>query len=162
MFHKRGGKLQSACKGCKRHRDRTRYAVAGDSKRHANRRWKRANPERVREMDRDWKRRNPGVKAADNAQRRQRERLHRPRWLNTSAVRRIYRLAAALRRMGVDVHVDHWVPLKAEHACGLHVQDNLAIVDGRENVLKGARIVPQGPPPAIAKTCSVSAALLHG
>jgi hypothetical protein len=64
-------------------------------------------------------------------------------------VARAYRLARALRDLGVNAVVDHWLPLRGKTVCGLHVQTNLVLAHSVDNGRKKAT-VPAGEPPAIA------------
>lgn len=122
--------------------------------------WRKANPDMVRAHSRRWDDNRPGHKRARGLLRRQRERVRVP-WYDPDAVRVYYRLAVALRALGYDVHVGHWVPLRGRNVCGLHVQHNLCLELAHENMSKGARVVPQVDPPAVSRARSVSASLLH-
>lgn len=51
-----------------------------------------------------------------------------PDWANRKAIALIYRQAKAFGR-----EVDHIIPLRHPHVCGLHVEDNLRIATTREN-----------------------------
>lgn len=64
--------------------------------------------------------------------------LATPKWVDIEAIVQIYLDASALRAAGVDVHVDHIVPIRGKTVCGLHVPWNLAIVDAHANLTKHA------------------------
>jgi hypothetical protein len=68
-----------------------------------------------------------------------------PRWLTTDQVEAIaamYTKAKTLsKESGIPMVVDHIVPLRGKHVCGLHVPGNLRIVTRRENTKKGNKEV---------------------
>lgn len=47
-----------------------------------------------------------------------------------------------MRRMGLDVEVDHIVPLNHPQICGLHVPANLRITSKDVNARKSNRVYP--------------------
>ena len=64
-------------------------------------------------------------------------------WADSRAVRAIYAKARRItRETGVPHHVDHVIPLQGEYVSGLHVETNLRIVEGAENLRKGNRYEP--------------------
>ncbi|MEY5099605.1 MAG: Burkholderia phage Mica [Pseudomonadota bacterium] len=64
-------------------------------------------------------------------------------WADSRAVRAIYAEARRIsRETGVPHHVDHIIPLQGEYVSGLHVETNLRIVEGAENLRKGNRLEP--------------------
>ncbi len=64
-------------------------------------------------------------------------------WADSEAVRAIYAEARRIsRETGVPHHVDHIIPLQGEYVSGLHVDTNLRIVEGAENLRKGNRHEP--------------------
>lgn len=66
-------------------------------------------------------------------------------WYDSEAVNRVYAEAQARREQGEDVQVDHLVPLRSKLVCGLHVQNNLAVVPRGPNLAKGNRVWPDMP-----------------
>lgn len=64
-------------------------------------------------------------------------------WADSRAVRAIYAKARRItRETGVPHHVDHIIPLQGTYVSGLHVETNLRIVEGAENLRKGNRHDP--------------------
>lgn len=59
-----------------------------------------------------------------------------PAWADRKAIEWLYAEAKRWRALGSDVVVDHRVPLRHPHVCGLHVPDNLRLVPVQENATK--------------------------
>ena len=71
-----------------------------------------------------------------------------PPWLSDehrAEMRSIWKRKKELRRQGLDVHVDHIVPLTHELVCGLHVPWNLQIMEAGPNMSKGNKWWPNHP-----------------
>jgi len=79
--------------------------------------------------------------------------LATPKWANHREMAYIYKRARDARRPfagaihrdpshPANVTVDHIVPLKHPHVCGLHCEDNLEIIHHLENQKKGNRCWP--------------------
>jgi len=64
----------------------------------------------------------------------------KPKWLTTDhkwVIDEIYELRDLRSSItGVEHHVDHIVPLKGKHCCGLHVPWNLRVITAEENLSK--------------------------
>lgn len=109
------------------------------------RKWERENPDLKRKINAEWKRNNKGAVVASTRRRQAAKSLATPSWANQGAITAVYMRAAEMRSAGVDVHVDHIVPLRGEIVCGLHVENNLQIISAMENLLKGNRVWPDMP-----------------
>jgi hypothetical protein len=60
-----------------------------------------------------------------------------PSWANQEQIKRIYVACAKINeRTGIKHHVDHIIPLQGENVCGLHVENNLAIIPAKMNLQK--------------------------
>lgn len=122
--------------------------------------WNAANIDKKRKHFRDYYSRNTDEEKARTAKYRsdnpdwaytkRRERVDRqkmatPGWADMSAIDGMYKIAAAMRRNGADVCVDHIVPLASKLVCGLHVKSNLQIIPSSENSSKYNRYWPHMP-----------------
>jgi hypothetical protein len=96
-------------------------------------RYREKHPERVKEA----KRRNAGIINADTAKRRAMKHKATPLWADLDAIKKIYALAA---RTGM--HVDHRIPLRGRLVCGLHVPENLQLLEPAENLKKNNKFDP--------------------
>lgn len=99
-----------------------------------------ADPEKYRKVKRDGYARNPALYIANARNREMGLKQRTPKWANQRVIEDIYRDAAEFRAAGIDVHVDHIVPLRAKLASGLHVHNNLTIKLASWNDKKGNRI----------------------
>ena len=95
---------------------------------------------------RAYSKRNPEKGAARTANYRSSKIKSTPVWTNDFFVQEAYRLAN-LRKLvtGFDWHVDHIVPLNSKIVCGLHCEDNLQVIPGKENLIKQNRFWPGMP-----------------
>jgi hypothetical protein len=97
----------------------------------------------LRQYDKDRKQLAHRKAAHRNYTRKRRMHLQQatPSWLDEFDlfhVQEIYDLA--VRRSlawGIELHVDHEIPLKGKRVCGLHVPSNLRIIDAKSNIIKG-------------------------
>lgn len=121
------------------------------------RRYAAANPEKIRERNRayyvkkrdallarmrEYKDSHPGKRRAISLQRKSAVARRTPAWADAAAIEIVYDVAAAWRKAGVDVHVDHVVPLQGRKVSGLHVHQNLTILPAEVNQRKHARYEP--------------------
>lgn len=83
---------------------------------------------------------NKEIYMDSNVRRRKCKRGQTPLWADKNKIREIYRDAAEFRAAGLDVHVDHIIPLRAKLASGLHVHQNLTIKLAKWNDSKGNKL----------------------
>lgn len=104
--------------------------------------WREQNRERAREIAAAARKRNHDAVKAAQRERAAAKRGATPTWANKDAIRAIYLEARRLRKeTGLDWHVDHIIPLNGKTVCGLHVETNLRIIRGIENMRKGNRLM---------------------
>lgn len=152
--------LQNQCKPCKavavkswrgQNADAVKRHNASNYKRNTDSikasvvRWKKANPDRCRELDRAKEIRKPELKRARVAKRRAALMSAIPSWADLDAIKGMYRLAQVFRDAGLQVEVDHIVPLQGSTVSGLHSHDNLQLLVKSINISKGNRSWPDMP-----------------
>lgn len=101
-----------------------------------------ANKEAVLIRQRQWRQANPDKSNARSAKYRARKIQALQSWVDKEAIEGMYYLAALFRQTGLNVHVDHIVPLQSDTVCGLHCEANLQLLPGNINQSKGNRHWP--------------------
>jgi len=121
-------------------RDRVRFV--GERKESAIKRladWTKSNPELKRAQTAAWAAANPEKVAAKAAKRRAAVLQRTPPWADLDAISGMYELAQLFRATGMQIEVDHAVPLQGRKVSGLHVHDNLQLISSFENRSKSNR-----------------------
>lgn len=68
-----------------------------------------------------------------------------PAWANKKAIRQVYACAVTFsKKFNVNYQVDHIIPLRGKNVCGLHVENNLQILEAKLNVSKSNRLDVDG------------------
>lgn len=115
------------------------WARANKAKKAANdARYRVENAEKCKEVSRRWKRANFARVLANNAGRRAVEKRATPVWADKQAINNVYEEARYMQ-----MHVDHIVPLNHPLVCGLHVWDNLQLMNPEQNMRKNNRFDPE-------------------
>lgn len=84
-----------------------------------------------------WKKNNPDKVRASWAAFRAHRNKASPKWRNTFFIEEVYNLARKRTEItDIEWHVDHIIPLRGKHVCGLHVENNLQIVPKIVNLKK--------------------------
>ena len=104
----------------------------------ASKAWSLANPESQMARSKKWKQENPGKVNANSAKRRATQLAQTPEEANITLIQALYTRAAWLREtFGVDIHVDHRIPLSKG---GEHTIENLQLLPAYLNLSKGAKL----------------------
>lgn len=104
------------------------------------------NRSRLIECSLKWARENAGIMAARAMHRLALKRTATPSWADFVLIEGLYQESdRRSQETGIRWHVDHIVPLKSLLVCGLHVQDNLAVIPAAENIAKSNRYWPDMP-----------------
>ena len=133
----------ATCQNCRRkkHRAKTAAKRAKDPEaaRAAVRAWKIANAEKVRQHKRDFQEKNRAHRSFYQNCRRAAQLQATPVWADMEAIKGMYELCGVFRRVGLNLHVDHIVPLKGRYVNGLHVAENLQLLHATDNLRKKNR-----------------------
>ena len=104
--------------------------------------WHRDNADRRRQTNAQWRKDNPGKDLALSRKKKAAKINRTPPWADHDKITAVYEEAAALRALGVDVHVDHIIPLQGELVSGLHVHYNLRVILAADNLKKRNKFAP--------------------
>ena len=138
------------CKTCERsYRQENKDAIALSAKMYVEKNkddivaykkaYRQLNKEALAFKDKKYKQDNHHKVNAINANRKAIKLQATPSWTDKEAIAGMYQLAAIFNSTGINLHVDHIVPLKSNKVCGLHSEDNLRLLPATENITKGNR-----------------------
>ena len=105
-----------------------------------NQKWRKENPEAFKAMQKRTREKHSArVNAANN--KRRADKLNRtPKWITKDdlwLMKEAHELAVLRTKLfGFDWHVDHIIPLKGKTVSGLHVPNNLQVIEGKLNLMK--------------------------
>jgi hypothetical protein len=108
----------------------------------------RNNPEKANARRRKWALKNKDYLVFSGARRRAAKHKATPLWANQFFIAEAYRLAKQREsNLGGKWHVDHIVPLQSKLVCGLHVENNLQVIQASANYRKSNLYWPDMPTP---------------
>ncbi len=113
--------------------DKERWAARREAESQRNRAYRKANAERLAPLHREKaarrRKQTPELVNAVNKARKAAQRNAIPAWADRKQISAIYRKAKELSAaLGVELQVDHVVPLRSKLVCGLHTPDNLQLL----------------------------------
>jgi 5-methylcytosine-specific restriction endonuclease McrA len=148
MLHiaKRSDAKCSECKA-QRLRDKSarRRAQNPEKARAEVRAWKATNPEKVKANKRKFQEKNRAYRCAYQRAREAEKLRATPKWADMDAIEGMYQVCGLFRRIGINLHVDHIIPLNSKKASGLHVAENLQLLLAHDNLRKKNRLPEEVP-----------------
>lgn len=130
----------------KKELDKKRYEENTEREKERVREYRRNNLEKAKAATRRWTENNMAKVLQLNAASRARQIGATPAWANKFFMEEAYDLAKRRSTMfRFKWHVDHIVPLKSKIVCGLHVENNLRVIPGVQNISKNNRYWPDMP-----------------
>ena len=98
--------------------------------------------EKIAAYAKQYKKLNRAVMNAHHACRKATKLQATPLWADNKAISGLYKLASLFNKIGINLHVDHIVPLQSDVVCGLHCEANLQLLPASDNISKGNRWWP--------------------
>ena len=123
-----------------RKRDRLRRLKNGDYIRKKDREYWSLHKNKKKEKDLRYRKSKKGklTRLYHCALRRANKLNATPSWANKDKIKIVYEKAKWLETItGLKYHVDHIIPLNGKNVCGLHVWENLQILEANLNLKKG-------------------------
>tara|TARA_R110000744_G_scaffold256708_1_gene372211 strand:+ start:174 stop:782 length:609 start_codon:yes stop_codon:yes gene_type:complete len=122
-------------------RERKDYKGYKDSHREYARKNYLKNKNKVLKLNEEWKGNNPEkykvIQRKGTAKRRAAKLKASPKWADQSKISLIYKKAYEFSKLlGVRMEVDHVIPLQGKNVCGLHIWENLQLLEKTVNIKK--------------------------
>lgn len=107
-----------------------------------SRKWYENNPEKSFEAHYKWAARNKDKVNALSVKYYTDKMQRLPLWADLEAIEKVYTDCHKLcQETGLEYHVDHVIPLRGKNISGLHVENNLQILSGKDNRSKGNKLL---------------------
>ncbi len=111
--------------------------------RKAKKKWrlKPENKEQMANLSKNWAVNNRDKRRYMSSRRRASKLNATPKWADMEKIAGVYTGAKKLEDlMGLKFHVDHIIPLQGENVCGLHIWENLQVLEASLNIKKGNKL----------------------
>lgn len=125
--------LRPCCKDCCNAWSREWRAQNPDKMKAARTKWSEENPGADKERCAKWRAENPDKNRAKASKNRAARIQRTPPWADHGKINAVYAEQQRYLELGIEVHVDHIVPLQGELASGLHTHDNLQLLLAPDN-----------------------------
>ena len=159
LFNRRAASkdgLQQKCRDCERiykleklDAERVRQAIwyqeNKEKKSHSARSWYLKNRQIAIDKGLQWLKKNPVKSRQINAKKKAARLKATPPWVDHYLVNGMYEVAALFHRAGLDMEVDHIVPLRGKTVSGLHTHQNLQLMVRSKNASKSNLVWPDMP-----------------
>lgn len=108
----------------------------------SQKKWRNDNYEKYKKTRKKYLNKNKHLRRYYAANRRKAVRKATPKWSEKEKIKLLYEKAAWLEEItGFKYHVDHVIPLISSKICGLHVWNNLQILEANVNMSKSNKII---------------------
>lgn len=92
--------------------------------------WKQNNKEKVADYNKKWIEDNRGTKNHLSNKRRANKLRATPEWADLNKIQEVYIKSKELSEvLGIKLEVDHIIPLQGKNVCGLHIWENLQLLE---------------------------------
>ena len=102
--------------------------------------WRKKNPEKTAANKRNFQEKNRAHRCAYEKNREAMKLCRTPKWADLQSIDSMYEMCGLFRNIGLDLEVDHIIPLKGKTVSGLHVENNLQLLHSLENRSKKNRL----------------------
>ena len=132
--------FRKQCKGCRQKVKSEYYKKNIKELKEYRKKYYEKNKETYLIQCSEYAKNNRSKKNNQRALRRCLEKNSTPAWANLDKIKKVYEKAKWLEEVtGLKYHVDHIIPLSGKNVCGLHVWENLQILEASLNLSKGNR-----------------------
>ena len=102
--------------------------------------WRKNNSTKLVEYSERWRKKNRIRSNVISASRKRRLREATPKWVGKQELDRIHMLYTIsswiTNNIGIEMHVDHKIPLQGKNVSGFHCLSNLQIITAKDNLKK--------------------------